>query len=123
VSAWAGFYGLAAYSTEARAREFGIRIALGARPARLATSLVEELWPMAAIGIPVALVGAARLTSFFDDRFSGPMAEQPLVLFQLGPALAAAVALCVVLLVANAVPMRRVLRLDVMRAINSDSAA
>jgi predicted permease len=118
-----GLYGLAAYNTEARAREFGIRIALGARPARIAASLLDELWSMVAIGIVVALVAAAYVTSFLDNRFRNPLAEQAPMTLPLLPALAAAFALCFVLLIANAVPMRRVLRLDVMRAINSDSAS
>ena len=117
-----GLYGLVAYTTEARAREFGIRIALGARPSRIAATLLDELWPMVAVGIPVALVAAAQVTSFLDNRLRNPLAEQPPMVFPLVPAVAAAAALCIVLLVATAAPVRRVLRLDVMRAINSDTA-
>lgn len=53
-------------------------------------------------------------------RFRGPLAEQRIVVFELAPALAVADALCVVLAVATATPMRRILRLYVMRAINAD---
>jgi len=52
----AGIYGLLAYSVSGRAREFGIRAALGATPANLLGMILKE---GAAVTIPGLAVGAA----------------------------------------------------------------
>jgi putative ABC transport system permease protein len=117
-----GMYGLASYNAEARAREFGIRVALGAGPARLGSALLGELWPLAIIGCLVAFIAAGRVTTVLDTRLRGPMAEQPLVTFQPEAALATAGALVLVMLLGAGMPLRAVLRLDVMRAIRSGTA-
>lgn len=112
-----GMYGLTAYNTEVRAREFGIRLALGAGPARLAHALLAELVPLALIGVLVALIAAGRLTTFLDEQFRNPLAEHPVVVFQMAPALASAVALVLVTGLGVAAPLWRVVRMDVMRVI------
>ena len=117
-----GMYGLTSYNAEARAREFGIRVALGASPVRLAHALLGELWATAIIGSLVALIAASRVTSFLDMRLRNPLAEYPLVTFQPEAALAAAAALVLVMLLGAGMPLRSVLRLDVMRAIHSGTA-
>jgi putative ABC transport system permease protein len=117
-----GMYGLTSYNTEARAREFGIRIALGASRRTLANSLVGEMWPMAGLGIAVAIYAAGRLTTFLDDQLRNPLAEHPVVVFQLIPALAVAITLSLVLVTGTAMPLRRVLRMNVMAAIRGEGA-
>ncbi len=59
VLAMLGLYGVMAHSVTRRTREIGIRMALGARPARIRAMVMREmLWILAlglAAGIPVAL--------------------------------------------------------------------
>ena len=60
-----GVYGVGAYATEARRREFGIRIALGASRARVLRLALREGALVAALGVlaglPMGLVLASRL--------------------------------------------------------------
>lgn len=117
-----GMYGLTSYNAESRARELGIRVALGASPARLASALLGELWAVGIIGTLVAFIAASRVTSLLDMRLRNPLAEHPLITLDPWAALAAAVGLVVVMLLGAGMPMRKVLRLDVMRAIHSGTA-
>jgi putative ABC transport system permease protein len=57
-----GIYGVIAYLVGQRARELGIRIALGATPARVVRMVVREGIAMVAVGIGVGLIGALALT-------------------------------------------------------------
>jgi len=57
--AFVGVYSVMAYSVATRAREFGVRIALGASPSRMARSLVSQGARVAAIGIVIGLGAAA----------------------------------------------------------------
>lgn len=118
-----GMYGLTSYNTEVRAKDFGIRIALGASPPKLVQALLGELWLVALMSVGIAWAASGRLTVFLDDMLRNPMMEHPLIVFRVVPAIAAAAGLCVVMLLGTAVPLRRVLRMDVMRAMQSGSTA
>ena len=117
VLAVVGVYGLTSYSTEMRLREFGIRIALGASTPRLARSLLGDLWWMAAIGIGVGFYAAGQVTDFLDTLYRPLLMERPLVTLPIVPTAVAAATLVVIAIVGTAVPLRRVMRLDVMRTV------
>ncbi len=57
--AFVGVYGVMAYSVATRAREFGVRIALGAAPSSVATAILTQGVRLAAVGIAIGLVAAA----------------------------------------------------------------
>jgi predicted permease len=53
-----GIYGLVRYSVETRTREFGIRMAIGAAPARILTLVSREVAVLAALGVVLGVGGA-----------------------------------------------------------------
>jgi predicted permease len=102
----AGIYGLLAYSVSGRAREFGIRAALGATPANLLRMILKEgaavTIPGVAVGVAVSLA-CARLMSGLLYHLS-PM--DPLSLA------AAGVLLSVITVLSVWLPARRAARVD-----------
>jgi predicted permease len=114
-----GVYSLTAYTTELRARELGIRIALGAGKVDITRVVLGELWWMALVGVAVGVGASAQLVSYMDDLFRHPMARVPLITLPVAPTIATAATLLVILVLGTVVPIRRVLRLDVMRTIQA----
>jgi putative ABC transport system permease protein len=112
-----GVYSLTSYTTEMRMREFGIRVALGAGTQRLIGAVFSDLWWMATVGVGVGILVGGRLTAYLDNMYRNPMMSNPLIVLPVGQVVACAVTLVVILIVATAVPMRRVLRMDVMRTV------
>src|SRR5262249_30673120 len=54
-----GVYGVVAYAVTRRRYEFGVRLALGARPRQVTTLVVREGVILATIGVAIGLTGAA----------------------------------------------------------------
>jgi predicted permease len=121
VLAIVGVYGLTSYSTELRLREFGIRVALGASTPNLARNILSELWWMAAIGIGVGLVASSSVTKYLDDLYRQSWMREPLVTLPVVPAAVCAATLALIAVVGTAVPLRRVLRMDVIRSIQGNN--
>jgi putative ABC transport system permease protein len=57
--AFVGVYSVMAYSVAARAKEFGVRVALGAAPSTVAAAIVAQGTRLAAVGIVAGLAAAA----------------------------------------------------------------
>jgi putative ABC transport system permease protein len=112
-----GVFGLIAYSTALRARELGIRMALGAAPARLVWMVLGGLRWSSAVGILVGLIVSARLTAWLDQIFRPGYMSAPLVTLPLAAIFASIVALIVILAVGAGVPLRRMLRMDIARSL------
>ena len=109
-----GIYGVMAYAVTQRTREFGIRLALGARAADITRMVVRQGMTVAAMGGAVGLVLAAVATRLM--RF---------LLFDvapLDPATFAGVTLIVAAaaFVANWLPARRSARVEALLALRSD---
>lgn len=112
--ALAGIWALVAFTVEARRREFGIRVALGAAPAQLMRMALRQVAALTAVGAAAGLVGAWLLSRFLTAY-----------LFQLSPTdpatyAAATLAFAAVALIAAAIPARRVLDADAAVALRSE---
>jgi predicted permease len=106
-----GLYGTLAYRVSRRTAEFGVRMALGARPQQLLWSILRETLLLCAagvlLGLPLAIGGARLLRSFLF----GLAPEDPVSL------VTAVIATCVVVLIASAIPARRATRVDPLVAL------
>jgi predicted permease len=120
-----GIYGAVAYAVQARTRELGVRLALGARPARLIGSAI---WRAGRLGVAGGLAGlaltvaSARLAG--DALYLVPGSHNG-VLYQVSmtdPAVLSLAFLGIVgvVLVAAALPARRVASVDPVRALRSE---
>jgi putative ABC transport system permease protein len=106
-----GIYGVLSYVVSRRAREIGIRLALGAEPAALKRMFVRYGLTLTGIGIAVGLAAAAGLTRLMSSLLfgTGP----------LDPATYAAVlvVLTVAALLASYVPARRAAMVNPMTTL------
>jgi putative ABC transport system permease protein len=101
-----GIYGVIAYLVAMRAREIGVRLALGARPADVRRLVVQRAVADAAVGVAVGLAGAVLLTR-----------SLAMLLFGVSPTDVAALGGAAAVLLATAVaaawpPARRAAALD-----------
>jgi ABC-type antimicrobial peptide transport system permease subunit len=106
-----GLYGVLAYTVSQRTREIGLRMALGASPARVRGMVLKQVGVMIVIGGAIGLAGAVSL---------GRLAES--LLYQLkgwDPAVLAAstTVLTIVALVAGFIPAHRASRIEPARAL------
>jgi predicted permease len=62
-----GIYGVTAYSVAQRTSEFGIRVALGAKPRHVLQRVLRQGLVMAGIGVIVGIGAAAALTKFLRE--------------------------------------------------------
>jgi predicted permease len=106
VLATVGIYGLMAYSVAQRTHEFGIRIALGARPKDILTMVIGQGMVLTVAGLAMGLVGVLNLTHFLASQLYGVKPSNPVVF------LAVAVILAVVATLACLIPARRAARID-----------
>jgi predicted permease len=106
-----GLYGVLAFSVAQRAREIGLRVALGAPMSRIRSMVLRQVAGMAVIGIVVGAVAAAVLGRAAQSLLFGIEAGNPLVMA------AAAVVLAAVTLGAAYIPARRASRVDPMSVL------
>jgi ABC-type antimicrobial peptide transport system permease subunit len=109
-----GIYGVVANGVTQRRGEFGVRIALGARPADVARYVLGGSLRRAAAGVLLGLGGAAALTRL--------MASQLYATSPLEPGVLAGGALLVVAVAAAAtwLPARRATRVDPLQALRAE---
>jgi putative ABC transport system permease protein len=101
-----GVFGVLAFSVSQRTREFGIRMALGARAGDVLRIVAGDGLRIAVIGIALGLAGAAALTRSLTALLYGVKPADP-VTFATAP-----VVLAVVVLAACAAPAWRASRVD-----------
>jgi putative ABC transport system permease protein len=109
-----GVAGVLVFSVSGRTREFGIRLAMGAQPATLLTTVIAEGAVMAAIGIAAGGIcgyALARLASSYVADI-----RMPSVL----PVVASAIVLLAAALIASVLPAARAARVDVTQALRSE---
>ncbi|HEX6861952.1 MAG TPA: FtsX-like permease family protein, partial [Thermoanaerobaculia bacterium] len=101
-----GLFGLLSYSVSLRGREFGIRMAIGARPQDVQRLVVRQGMVLVAWGVVGGVAGALALTRAVAGMLYGVEATDPLT-FVAVPAV-----LALVSLIACYLPARRAARLD-----------
>jgi ABC-type antimicrobial peptide transport system permease subunit len=109
-----GIYGLMAYAVQQRSQEMGVRLALGAGPARLRNMVVWQGMRVALLGVVVGMAAAMGLTRLLTAFLFGVTARDPI----------AFVVVTLVLIVAAFMgvwlPARRAARVDPMVALRAD---
>jgi predicted permease len=106
-----GLYGVLSYNVTQRTRELGLRLALGAPPARLRGLVLKQVGVMALIGASLGLVAAFALGRAAEALLFGMSARDPAVFG------AAFVLLAAVVFVASWVPARRASRIAPTEAL------
>jgi ABC-type antimicrobial peptide transport system permease subunit len=120
-----GIYGSVAYAVQARRREFGVRLTLGARPARLIGSALAESVRLAVFGGLAGLGAVFVIARLAGDALYLVRGEHTGVLYEVSmtdpAALGTAVAVMLaVVLAAAVVPARRVASVDPVQALRTD---
>jgi len=113
VTAAAGVYALLAYLVVQRRREIALRMALGASPRRVATSIVVESLVLASVGGTIGIVGAAVGARFARTLLFGVAPEDPVTF------VTAVAVLLLVVLAASWLPARRAALINPARAMKS----
>ena len=109
-----GIYGVVAYSVNQRTREFGVRLALGARPADLLVQVMGEGMSLAAAGIALGCVAALALAGALRSLIFGVSTHDPLTF------LCAVIVLPAATLVACWLPARRAAAQDPVRVLRAE---
>jgi ABC-type antimicrobial peptide transport system permease subunit len=109
-----GIYGVLAYLVDQRRREFGIRIALGARSADVRTLVLRQGLVPVAVGLTAGIAGALALTRLVKTMLYEVSATDPLIFG------AVSMGLIVVSLAAMIIPARRATRVDPLEALHHE---
>jgi putative ABC transport system permease protein len=109
-----GIYGVLSYTVEHRAKELGIRMALGADSSSVRGLVMRHGAILTAISLGIGLIGALWLTRFMANQLYGVNANDPLTFIAVTGILAAIAAL------ACWVPVQRATRLDPVVALREE---
>jgi len=109
-----GLYGVMAYAVAQRAREFGIRLALGAQRGALLRMVFRQGARLAILGLVTGLVIALPLGGYFSTLLFGISARDPLILG------AVAILLSSVACLACFVPAHRATKIDPLAALRAE---
>lgn len=107
----AGIYGLISYAVSQRTREFGIRMALGARPGSILRSIVGRGALLALTGVLLGIAAAAVGTRALQTFLFGVSTTDPLTFAAVGSLL------ILVAVAASIVPALRAVRLNPVTAL------
>ncbi|MEX2661223.1 MAG: ABC transporter permease, partial [Vicinamibacterales bacterium] len=106
-----GLYGVLAYTVAQRTREIGLRMALGAAPARVRVMILRQVGVMTVIGAALGLVGAFWMAQAAESILFNMDGRDPVVF------LGATITLAVVAMVAGLIPAHRASKVDPMVAL------
>jgi putative ABC transport system permease protein len=114
VLAAVGLYGVVAYAAGQRTREFGIRMALGARAANVLWLVLGQGLKLAFVGVTIGLAAAMALSRLLTKLLFGVAPTDPLTL------IAVAMLLAFVATLACWLPARRATRIPPIEALRLD---
>ena len=109
-----GLYGLVTYSVNQRAREIGIRMALGAGGTQVLAMILRQGLKISLVGVAIGTILALPLPKLFDSVFFDLHLREPRI-FVIVPG-----ALLAVAMLATYLPARRATRIDPIRALRQD---
>jgi ABC-type antimicrobial peptide transport system permease subunit len=109
-----GVLGVLAFTVSQRTREFGVRMALGARQSQVLGMVLMEGVLLATAAVVVGVIAAAYLSRFLSDLLYGVTSTDP------GTFVGVAAALGVVAVAAAYLPATRATRVDPMEALRSE---
>jgi predicted permease len=109
-----GIYGVIALSVSARVREFGVRIALGARTSDIRAMVLRYGLGLAAAGVVIGIGAASYLTRFLEHLLFGVQPFDALTVVAVVGVLGATA------LLAAYLPARRATRADPLLALRAD---
>jgi putative ABC transport system permease protein len=108
-----GLFGVVSYTVTRRAREIGIRVALGANPSRVLQLVFSRALLIAGFGIAAGMAAAFALAKALASLVYGVSVHDPIA-FGLS-----AVTMLVVAIVATAIPAYRALTVDPVQALKT----
>ena len=108
-----GLYGVMAYATRQRTTEIGVRLALGASPVSILNMIVLRGLRLVAVGGMLGLAGAVVAVRFVRNLLFGVESTDPVTW------VAVSTAMILVGVLACAVPARRAMRTDPVRALRN----
>ena len=114
VLAGAGLFGVLSYSVAQRKREIGIRIAVGARPAQAAWTIVRGVALFVLVGIAGGIAAALSLSSLMRRVLFGIQPDDPLTLST------AVMAIWVIAMLAVLIPASQAARVEPASTLRSD---
>lgn len=114
VLACVGIYGVLSYSVERQTREIGVRMALGARAAGVATRVAWRGGQLAVLGVVLGIGGALALRQTIASQLFDVESFDPIVYFGVSAILLATAALACLL------PARRAAIIDPVRALHTE---
>jgi putative ABC transport system permease protein len=114
ILAGVGIAGVMAFSVASRARDFGVRVALGARPGGLMRRVLWQGLRLTAAGGVLGLAGALVIGRLLSSLLYGVSAQDPATL------VGVIVVLTGTALLASYIPARRILGIDPVEALRSE---
>ena len=109
-----GIYGVMLYAVTQRAREIGVRMALGGTSGQVARLVLRQSLVVIVLGVVGGLAGAAALTRYVDQLLFGVSALDPATY------VAVAVAFALVAAAASIIPTRRAMRVDPLVTLRTE---
>lgn len=106
-----GLYGALSYLVTVRRAEFGVRIALGARPAAILSLVMKDVAVVLGAGVTAGALTSWLTVRFLQKMLFGLTARDPITM------VAAVALLCAAVFLAGYLPARRAMRVDPMVAL------